>query len=295
MGPRGFDAPRGEGKFARISLSTNFMRIERFWRHPMRWPVRRVAHNVCAVAAFLVVAGCRRGDEGVTISGDVEGLDTIALRGAALLARADSQPGLIDSLKAIVDGRLVRPRGATADSNANDAPAVTGKLDNPMAERARLLADSMVRASARQAAADNNSDASARDTVRGIVTLVGSDPSRQVMLRAIPSGVNFAMSGMATMGLSRLEGLELVIRGVLVSPRDLVVGSYVVRASNGVPAYDGTLMSTNGAWYLQLSDGTGRKRIAVLPSALRDHENERVWIAISTSTGTVQSFGAMKR
>ena len=268
------------------------MRISLPVRGTTSYAQRRALLGVIVLILSSSFSGCRKGEEGVTISGDIEGLDTLGLRGAALLQEADNQPRMFDSLKALGEGKTGGPAASVPDDEG--ANGVVRSTENPMAARARALADSMVQASA-QAAANNSTGGSSRDSVRGIVTVIGSDPMRQVVLRSTSGGVTFAMSGMVTSGMSQLEGLELVLRGVLVSPRDIVVSSYVVRAANGVPAFDGILTGENDAWSLQLTDGSGRRRIPVVPSTLREANGRRVWIAVDPNSNAVQSFGLITR
>ncbi|HEY0931917.1 MAG TPA: hypothetical protein VGE27_18485, partial [Gemmatimonas sp.] len=102
----------------------------------------------------------------------------------------------------------------------------------------------------------------------------GTEPARQVVLQTAEATV--ALSGMATTGMSRLVGKEVVVRGVKVTPRDIVVSDYIVRAVDGVPAFDGVL-DAEGA--LRLTDGSGVRRLTV-PAPLRAYVGARVWIAM---------------
>lgn len=163
-----------------------------------------------------------------------------------------------------------------------------------MTARARARGDSMAKFGAARLTGVTSSNRSRADTVRGIVTVIGVAPAHQVVLRTDNGANTVALSGMATSGLSKLVGMELVIRGIKVTPRDVVVSDYIVRAADGVPAYDGLLSSGADGHYLQLTDG-GRKRIASLPSALRGLDGVRVWIAIAPGSSSVHRFGLVTR
>jgi hypothetical protein len=104
-----------------------------------------------------------------------------------------------------------------------------------------------------------------------------------------------AMSGMVTTGMQRLAGLEIRIRGVLITPRDVVVSDYLVRAADGVPAYDGKLSSGSDGSYLQLTDGTGRRRLAAVPGPLQGLEGTRVWIALKPGARVASAYGVIGR
>lgn len=247
------------------------------------------AHAAVLGLAVLLLA-CRAEQDGVTISGDVEGLDTIGLRGATLLADADRAPTVIDSLRAAAEGRLV----LTADTSSAGPNVPMRVGGNPMTLRGQARGDSMARAAADRLVANSAGGAQAPDSMRGIVTMIGSDPARQVVLRPLNSTVTIALSGMATKGLARLEGTEMSVHGVKVSSRDIVVSAYFVRAVDGVPAFDGRLSGGAGGWYLELTEG-GRKALPSVPTALRGLSGLRVWVAIPEGSRTVQSFGVIER
>jgi len=246
---------------------------------------------LCAVVA------CNR-ENTVTISGDIPGLDTLGYRGDSLLARAERGPaGLFDSLTAMVSMAEVAASGTNEGTIANvsDAARGSGKLATTAGEtmslRAQARGDSMARAIAQRLA--NGSDLAGRtrgDSVRGVVTMLGAEPARQIVLRV--DGNTISLSGMATSGLARLAGTEVMVRGVMITPRDIVVSDYVVRASNGVAAWDGTLDENGG---LRLTDGSGRKRLPSVPSALRGMVGTRVWVAFKDGRTTADSYGVIGR
>lgn len=275
-------------------------------RHIVGWRTLPIAVTITALAACGDSSG-----GGVTISGDVAGLDTLALRGDSLIAQAGRAPRAIDSLRAIAAGAVTRAHTpsktgtnalASASTNANGNLAAKDAATastltampgaNPMSIRAQARGDAMARAAALKLVAVNAGGRSRSDTVRGIVTLIGTAPAPQVVLRTV-DGAIVAMSGMATSGLSRLAGSEIVIRGVRVSPRDVVVSDFIVRAANGQPAMDGKLEGGGGGWYLQMTDGSGRKPLVAVPAGLQNLQGSRVWIA--TKRGAPMSFGAIGR
>jgi hypothetical protein len=230
--------------------------------------------------AALALTACG-GSEGksVTVSGDVADLERIGLRGDSLLANA-SRPDLFDSVPRLAEtGEAARGSGngtLAGEGIPGSGGMVGSEVGIAMSRRAQARGDSMAKAIAAQMAGANTSRA-ARDTVRGVLTLVGVEPARQVVLRQGETSI--ALSGMATAGLSKLVGTEVVVRGVLITPRDVVVNQYVVRGANGVPAFDGTL---EGNGVLRLTDG-GTKRVP-LPGSLRGLSGMRVWVAVKGGT-----------
>lgn len=261
----------------------------------------RLIFKLCALASCVAVSSCAESDDHtVTISGDVPGLDTIAMRGDSLFAQLDRAPARYDSVRAMLETKL-NTDSALAARAALTRPAKTAVLPSStspriapsLPQRGQLMGDSIARAEAARMAGLSRDGSRARgDTVRGVVALLGAEPARQVVLRTGNGNTIIALSGMATMGMTRLANAEIVVRGVRISPRDIVVSDFFVRASGGVPAFDGKLAGSDSSGYwLQLSDGSGRKRLSSIPSALRGLEGARMWIAIKPGTGAVQSYG----
>jgi hypothetical protein len=239
---------------------------------------------------------CGGGGDEVRISGDVAGLDTLALRGDSLIAEAERFPSMLDSLRlasqdelkrqlgeslSVIDpGKRPAQRGSSAGTLGNAAAteralASIGNAGGAMSRRAQARGDSMARAfAARLTGAGTGADRARADTLRGQLIWQGVEPARTVVLR-VPDG-NVSLSGMATTGMSKLVGSEVVVRGVRVSPRDVVVSDFFVRAADGVPAFDGTIQP-DGA--LRLTDGSGVKRVP-LPASMEGLVGARVWVAL---------------
>jgi len=252
------------------------------------------------LAALLLVA-CG-GNDGVTIRGDVAGLDTLALRGDALIAEANRAPMVIDSLRVASQEEIKRQLAEslavidptsrpTAAAGSAAAAAVTNA--NPgtsaggiMSRRAQARGDSMAKAFAAKLTGSGAAERARGDSVRGVLVWQGTEPARIVVLRS-PTGT-VTLSGMATTGLGRLVGSEVVVRGVRISPRDLVVAEYFVRAADGVPAYDGVILE-NGS--LRMSDGSGVKRVPI-PIGMQGMIGARVWVA--PQDGKPQAYGLIQ-
>jgi hypothetical protein len=193
---------------------------------------------------------------------------------------------------------LVRSRSGAStpgSASATAAPMVSATPGvNAMTARAQARGDSMARAQALKMMGGASGGRTRGDTLRGVVTLVGNEPVRQAAL-TLPNGTTITLSGMATTGMARLAGTEIVVRGMRISPRDVVVSDFVVRAVNGAPAYDGKLEGAPGNWSLQLTDGSGRKRLASVPSALQGRVGYRVWISSNPGTTGAPGYGVIVR
>ncbi|BAH39157.1 hypothetical protein GAU_2115 [Gemmatimonas aurantiaca T-27] len=256
--------------------------------------------------ASALLAGCLGDNGSVSVKGDVAGLDSLALRGDSLIARAGrSAPTSLDSVRAAVEAQLasgasgVTPGGAVGGltTGAGDGVLVTtpaaapremprtSSLGAEMSRRAQALGDSMARAAAARLVGGTGASRSRSDSLRGVLAFQGNEPARQVVLKTAEATV--ALSGMATNGMSRLVGKEVVVHGVKVTPRDIVVANYVVRAADGVPAIDGVLDAEGG---LRMTDGSGTRRVSV-PSTLRPYVGARVWIALRD--GVAVNYGVI--
>lgn len=248
--------------------------------------MRSSRHSVVSLLTLALLAACSGEGDGVTIKGDVAGLDTIALRGDSLIANAGKSAVVFDSLPKLAD--------STASTATGEGTLVVPGRDgglgtdagNEMSKRAQARGDSMAKAIAAQLAGSAARGARG-DTLRGVLTMIGTEPARQVVLKRGDQLIS--LSGMATTGLSRLVGTEIVVRGVQVTPRDVVVNDYLVRAAQGTPAFDGTL-DENGA--LRLTDGSGTKRVP-LPADLRGLIGTRVWVAVKN--GAAVAGGVIAR
>lgn len=254
---------------------------------------RQRAWPAIALAALCAASACNKADDGVTISGDVAGLDTIALRGDALIANAGKLPSRIDSLRAVAEGRVRRsPNDAMGAATATPGPSLPG--ENPMTARAQARGDSMARAAAQRLVSASVGGKSRGDTLRGVVTLLGKEPTQRVVLVDV-NGKTITLSGLATTGMAKFAGVELMVRGVLVGPRDVVMTDFIVRAAQGVPAFDGKLSGGVSGAFLQLTDGSGRRPIPVLPAPLHGLNGARVWIALSPGSRTATAYGVIGR
>jgi hypothetical protein len=258
--------------------------------------VGRLAWMVpCAVIAL---GACGSGE--VSVSGDVEGLDTLAFRGGEILREADRAPLVLDSMRAASRAELARRMGDTAaldslamvpDSvKARAARRAVEEASTPggtMSRRAQARGDSMARAfAARLTGGATGADRARGDSVRGLLVWQGEGATRSVVLRAGTTVV--ALSGMATTGISKLAGSEIMVRGVRVTPRDFVVADYVVRASDSVPAFDGVVVD---ARTLRLTDGGTLKRVP-LPASLQGMIGSRVWVAVKD--GAPHAYGLVE-
>ena len=160
--------------------------------------------------------------------------------------------------------------------------------------RAQTLGDSMANARADQLAGQN-STAVAGDSLRGMVKMDGSGPGSRPILLMNRGKTVVTLSGMGTDGLRQVLGSEVVVRGMRVSPGDIVVSSFSVRAVNGIPTIDGRLMKSSGGWTIELSDKSGVRKLASVPEALQAFEGARVWVAEEAKNAVPQLYGVIAR
>lgn len=138
------------------------------------------------------------------------------------------------------------------------------------------------------------------DTVRGKVSVVGSEPMTEVVLSPIAGGAPVALAGAQRVTLRGLGGLEVMVTGRRTGnmsaaiPRggaEFEVDSFVVRAVDGVAATDGIVASDGGRFYLVLGDGQ-RLRADYLPVLFKQKIGARVFYAGSLDRAPV-SYGVI--
>ncbi|MEO7359477.1 MAG: hypothetical protein ABI120_04065 [Gemmatimonadaceae bacterium] len=161
--------------------------------------------------------------------------------------------------------------------------------------RAEQRGDSMARARANELIQQTRTVVKV-DTMRGEVRLDGSGPGARPMLITEKGRTKVSLTGMGTDGLSQIVGTEVVIRGMLASPHDMVVSGFSVRAVNGLSAFDGRLVQQlGGGWAIDMSDRSGMRKLATMPQALTAFEGGRVWIAEEPGKGGAQLYGVISR
>ncbi len=251
-------------------------------------PRLRFRTRVCpaAIALCALTAGCG-GNDRVELPRDAAGLEAASLRGDSIARALAAEAAFADTLEMVATGqldashlsRLANEVEAPIPVPMDVPPAPNGGTGESMTRRAQARGDSMARVAARDLMGrlDASSDRASRDTLRGLVVLEGEAPMFRLTLDTPMANTPVALTGMATSELLRLEGLEVVVRGVRTSPRDLVVSSFVVRAKDGVSTLDGILNNSNGRWTLRLTDGDERSLLRV-PVQLQPYTGTRVYV-----------------
>ena len=141
----------------------------------------------------------------------------------------------------------------------------------------------------------------AGDTIRGVVSITGSDPLSVLVVvprrgdAVVPTGADVAQ-------LRTLTGVEVTLAGALTDEclpeggprgaRVFAVTQFAVRAMNGVSAVDGTLQQDGEVWILATSDGR-RIPIVGLPQALANQAGARVYFVGSLDKAP-QAYGIIK-
>lgn len=258
-----------------------------------------------AASAFVLVVSVTGCDDGSRAIGarDLAGQDSIAARADSMLARSARLGAVsVDSLRHAVEAEVMRGRvGFASESSSGALAPVSGTSLAPvpaaavsrgdqgaeMSRRAQARGDSMARAAVARNVIASDAARERNDSLRGIITFMGSGAVRQLALQTVDAKVT--LTGMATTGLAQMEGREVVIRGVRVTPRDMVVSSFVVREVDGVPVLDG-IFDNDGNF--RLTDGSGVRRVQ-LSSQMRALAGTRVWVQLRD--GQAVKFGEIGR
>ncbi len=261
--------------------------------------LRRSVLRMFTVSAVLT--GC--GNDGVKLPRDAAGLEAASLRGDSVARALAAEAAFADTLELVANGQLDASHLSRLANEAVEPPipmpmevpaAPSSGTGEGMTRRAQARGDSMARAAARDLIGqlDSSSNRALRDTLRGIVALEGEAPMYRLTLNTPMASSPIALTGMATTELLRLEGLDVVVRGVRTSPRDLVVASFVVRAKDGVSVLDGILDNANGRWTLRLTEG-GERSLLRVPAQLQPYTGTRVYIG--EGEAAVKAHGLITR
>lgn len=246
---------------------------------------RQQRFRACALLALALVASCDRfkKDAGGDLAVVQRQFDSAMAVRDSILRRGKAEQ---DSLFAIND---VRPKIDKVRLAPLDPMPMTGKIS-----RAEALGDSIAQARANELVAQTRTPVKV-DTLRGEIRLDGSPPAARPVLMIDRGRTKVALTGMGTDGLNQLVGSEVVVRGMLASPHDIVVSGFSVRIVNGIPAIDGRLYQPpTGGWAVELSDRSGTRKFATIPQALQAFEGGRVWIADEQGKGA-QLYGVISR
>lgn len=134
------------------------------------------------------------------------------------------------------------------------------------------------------------SPAPAADSVQGVVSVTGTGFEQRIVLRSDGRSTTLATTSADSAALSRLGGLEIVVRG-RTEGAVLRVVSFTVRRLNGSAVLDGVLRADGPRIVLETTDG--RVTLGNPPAALRAMIGARVWIAGPPDTGP-NSYGVIR-
>jgi hypothetical protein len=126
------------------------------------------------------------------------------------------------------------------------------------------------------------------DSVRGIVSVVGTSFEKRVMIAVSGAQRRVEIVGPQSRLVGHLAGAEVSVAGKLSGTR-LEATGFLVRSVDGLPAIDGTLKSEGGAMYIVTANGA-RTRFVATPPPFVGHEGARVWVT-GDPARAVQSFG----
>ncbi|MEP6834924.1 MAG: hypothetical protein ABJB74_16165 [Gemmatimonas sp.] len=218
-----------------------------------------------------------------------QSFDSNAARRDSILRRNKAAQDSLAAVNAVLLTTDSITHGARRPGAAASVPIPTQPLT-----RAQILGDSIANAQIEKLNGQNR-NVGAGDTLRGVVQLDGSGVGSRPILLANGGKTTITLSGMGTEGLSQVVGSDVVVRGMRVSPRDIVVSGFSVRAVNGIPTIDGRLVKSSDGWVIELSDKSGVRKLAAVPQALQAFEGARVWVAEEVKNAMPQLYGVIAR
>lgn len=152
-----------------------------------------------------------------------------------------------------------------------------------------LAASGVAAACGRSGATPDSAIAAAPDTVRGIVSEVGSRPMTSVVVQPARGGA-ITITGALAREVARAAGAEVWVWGRR-SGQGLDAVAYAVRTVDGEPVLDGVL--TRDGDRIVLVTPEGRHPIARPLQAFRGMIGARVWL-VGPADGTIASYGVLR-
>jgi hypothetical protein len=182
---------------------------------------------------------------------------------------------------------------ARAPSVVPIKPEVTTDVQRRLS-RAQALGDSIANAKVDKLVGQNRAT-TPNDSARGLVKLSTTLPGARPVLVVDGGRTTIALTGIGIDGLGTLIDAEVMVRGLRISPRDLVVSGFTVRAVKGFPVLDGRLSKgEKGGWNIELSDRSGVIKLTSIPDALGAAVGARIWIDASNGARP-QTYGVIAR
>lgn len=130
---------------------------------------------------------------------------------------------------------------------------------------------------------------SAADSARGVVSITGTGFDQRFTLRSRSGSLTLRVGAADSAALTRLDGMEVVVRGVAADPV-FHVSSYAVRRVHGSEVVDGTLRLEGERVVLETVGD--RMEIGNPPLALRELVGARVWVGGLLDDGP-RSYGVI--
>jgi hypothetical protein len=187
------------------------------------------------------------------------------------------------------DTAVVRP---PVLSTVPDTPATVAPPPTGVASRSSATGTARRVPPASSVAAPNPgvqaSDAQHSDTVRGIVSVNGTDRNKRTMIAPAGGGRHVEITGPLATIVARAAGTDVWVTGTS-SGTSLAATRFLVRTADGAPAIDGRLRIEGGVTYIVPDDGT-RIRIVNPPPSFQGRDGGRVWITGDPARG-VAAFG----
>ncbi len=124
------------------------------------------------------------------------------------------------------------------------------------------------------------------------MAVVGTDRFLHVVLKQQGGARGVTLVGEETRAMSSVAGADVWVTGSRLPNGDLQVTRFVVRAVDGAPATDGTLVLLGAQYYIVTAD-SARHLINNLPDVLRQQVGKRVWATGQLAQGPV-TFGVIQ-
>ena len=142
----------------------------------------------------------------------------------------------------------------------------------------------LIAAACRPAGAPQSGVKTAKDTLRGEISIVGTSFEKQTVLKVPTQSVELTSDSLIGAALTRVAGLTVLVAGNMANSRTMNVVSFVALRAGADSVIDGVVVrSGNG---LALKNAQGTHALGNPPRSFSQMVGSRIWIAGQFGKGT---------
>ncbi len=116
----------------------------------------------------------------------------------------------------------------------------------------------------------------AKDSLRGIVSIVGTSFDKKTVLQLPKQSIELVSDSLVGRALTNVAGMRVLVVGSMAGPRTINVVSFVALRAGADSVVDGTLIRSGGG--LALQNAQGIHVLANPPVAFAKMVGSRIWV-----------------